>query len=157
MQHVKEQLYLWAEVYRLKTTFISSVTWACERALRRPLYLILILQMAFINNTIFCQETKIGKKNAICILPQQYLNTLLFLFCFLFFVNFFSRSYHTNTNIKGTVSRDGFGFWWHVWLVLGLNRGWGHFLNFLDFSTQKVYFLRLMRVFVGLVMLAACT
>jgi hypothetical protein len=24
---------------------------------------------------------------------------------------------------KGTVSRDGFGFWWHVWLVLVLHRG----------------------------------
>jgi hypothetical protein len=23
---------------------------------------------------------------------------------------------------KGTVSPDGFGFWWHLWLVLGLNR-----------------------------------
>ncbi len=29
--------------------------------------------------------------------------------------------------LKGT----GFGFWWHVWLVLGLNRGRGQFLNFL--------------------------
>jgi hypothetical protein len=24
---------------------------------------------------------------------------------------------------KGTVSGDGFGFWWHEWLVLGLKRG----------------------------------
>ncbi len=30
---------------------------------------------------------------------------------------------------KGTVSLDGFGG--HVWLVLGLNRGLGQFLNFL--------------------------
>ncbi len=33
--------------------------------------------------------------------------------------------------IKGTVSRDGFGFDEIVWLVLSLNRGRGHFLNFL--------------------------
>ncbi len=33
--------------------------------------------------------------------------------------------------LKGTVSWGGFGFWWHVWLVLGLNRGRGHFFNFL--------------------------
>ncbi len=32
---------------------------------------------------------------------------------------------------KGTVSRDGFSFWWHVWLLLGLNRGRGQFLNIL--------------------------
>ncbi len=57
-------------------------------------------------------------------------------------------------NVKGTVSRDGFGFWWHVWLVLGLNRGQGQFLNFI---TQKVYFSLLMRVFVGLILLAACS
>jgi len=25
--------------------------------------------------------------------------------------------------LKGTASWDEFGFWWHVWLVLGLNRG----------------------------------
>jgi hypothetical protein len=31
---------------------------------------------------------------------------------------------------KGTVSRDGFGFLWHVWLVLSLNGGHGQFLNF---------------------------
>jgi hypothetical protein len=45
---------------------------------------------------------------------------------------------------KGTVSRDGFGFWLQVWLVLGLNRGWIHFLKFFwcsnDFITQEVYF-----------------
>jgi hypothetical protein len=33
-------------------------------------------------------------------------------------------------NFKRTVSRDEFGFGWHVWLVLGLNRGRGQFLNF---------------------------
>ncbi len=27
------------------------------------------------------------------------------------------------TQFKGTLSRDGLGFWWHVWLVLGQNRG----------------------------------
>jgi hypothetical protein len=32
--------------------------------------------------------------------------------------------------VKGTVSQDGFGFWWHAWPVLGLNRGRGQFLNF---------------------------
>ncbi len=32
--------------------------------------------------------------------------------------------------IRGTVSRDGFGFWRHIWFVLGLNRGCGQFLNF---------------------------
>ncbi len=32
---------------------------------------------------------------------------------------------------KGTVSRDGFCFWWHVWIVFGLIRvGRGHFLKF---------------------------
>ncbi len=33
-----------------------------------------------------------------------------------------------NNRIKGTISRDGFGFWWNVWLVFCLNRGRGHFL-----------------------------
>jgi hypothetical protein len=38
-----------------------------------------------------------------------------------------------------TVSRDGFGFWWHVWLVLGLNRVRAQFfLCSNDFITQKV-------------------
>jgi hypothetical protein len=33
--------------------------------------------------------------------------------------------------IKGTVSRNGFGgFWWHVWLVIGLNKGRGQFFKF---------------------------
>ncbi len=32
---------------------------------------------------------------------------------------------------EGSVSRDGFCFGRHVWLVLGLNRGRGQFLNFL--------------------------
>ncbi len=31
--------------------------------------------------------------------------------------------------IKGTVSEDGFGFWGHVWLVLDLNSGRGHFFK----------------------------
>jgi hypothetical protein len=46
-----------------------------------------------------------------------------------------------------------------MYIVLGLNRGQVHFLNFLmcsnDFILQKVYFLRLMRVYVGLIMLDA--
>ncbi len=34
--------------------------------------------------------------------------------------------------LKGIVPRDGFSsFRWHVWLVLGLNRGRGNFLYFL--------------------------
>jgi hypothetical protein len=33
--------------------------------------------------------------------------------------------------VKGAVSRDGFGFRFHVWLVLGLNTGRGRFLNVL--------------------------
>ncbi len=48
-------------------------------------------------------------------------------------------------NIKGTVSRDWFGFWWHIWLVLDRN-----FLAAqLIFTTQKNYFSWLMRVYVG--------
>ncbi len=63
--------------------------------------------------------------------------------------------------LKGTVSRDGFGFWWCVWLVLGLNRGRGPFFKYfscsINFITQKVHFSRLMRIYVGLMMLSACT
>ncbi len=33
--------------------------------------------------------------------------------------------------LKRTVSRDGFGFWWHVWLALGQNRRRGDFFKFL--------------------------
>jgi hypothetical protein len=33
----------------------------------------------------------------------------------------------TKTSFKGTVSQDGSGFWWHVWLFAGPNRGRGHF------------------------------
>jgi hypothetical protein len=40
-------------------------------------------------------------------------------------------------------------------IVAGLNRGRGRCSN--DFITQKVYFLRIMLVCVGLIMLAACT
>ena len=29
--------------------------------------------------------------------------------------------------LKGKASRDGFGFWWHAWSVLGLKRGIGQF------------------------------
>ncbi len=49
------------------------------------------------------------------------------------------------TSLHGTVSRDGLGFWCHVWLVLGLNRGRDNLLNFLcsdDFILKKVYFSR---------------
>ncbi len=52
---------------------------------------------------------------------------------------------------KGTVSRDKFGFWWNVWLVLGLNRGLGQYKLFRkskDCATPKVYFPRLMQVYV---------
>ncbi len=31
----------------------------------------------------------------------------------------------------GTASRGGFDFWWRVFIILGLNRGRGHFLNLL--------------------------
>ncbi len=34
-----------------------------------------------------------------------------------------------SSHLKGTVSRDGFGFWWQVRLVLGLNRGRDHYFN----------------------------
>ncbi len=39
--------------------------------------------------------------------------------------------------LKRTVSRDGFGFWWRVWLVRSLNRSRGHLLNFL--AAQMIY------------------
>ncbi len=61
--------------------------------------------------------------------------------------------------IKGTVSGNEFGFRWHIWLVFCLSRERGQFLKFLGapmiFLTQKVYFLRLMRVYFGFKMLAA--
>ncbi len=63
--------------------------------------------------------------------------------------------------VKWSVSRDGFDFWWHVWLVLGLNCERGHFFKFFgcsnDFIMQKVYCPRLLRVYVCLSMLSACT
>ncbi len=72
---------------------------------------------------------------------------------------------HTKTfiykynELKGTVSRDGFGFWWYARSVLGLNRGHGRIFQFFrcsnDFITQTEYFSLLTRVFVGLIMLAA--
>jgi hypothetical protein len=46
---------------------------------------------------------------------------------------------HTGHFLKETVSRDGFGFWWHVWLLLelqGLNRGRGQFWNFNRYSAN---------------------
>ncbi len=46
-----------------------------------------------------------------------------------------------------------------VWLVLGLNRERGLFYSFLVapmILKRKMYFLRLMRVYVGLIMSAAC-
>ncbi len=52
---------------------------------------------------------------------------------------------------KGTVSRDGFGFLGHAWSVLGFNMGRGEFLNVLG---AQLILWRLMRVCVGLIMLA---
>ncbi len=57
-------------------------------------------------------------------------------------------------DIKGTVSRDGFDIWWHVWLILGLPFS-KFFRFFKDFIMQKVNFAQLMRVCIGLIMLAA--
>ncbi len=56
---------------------------------------------------------------------------------------------------KGTVSGDGFGFWLHVRLVLGLNvDGAIYFFRCSnDFVQQKVYLL--MQVYVSLIMFAA--
>ncbi len=51
-----------------------------------------------------------------------------------------NRDWNLLFSIKGTVSRDGFGFWCHVWLVLGLNRGQGHFLNFFSCSVLKWFY-----------------
>ncbi len=49
-----------------------------------------------------------------------------------FFVNLIlTRGYILEWLFKRTVSRDGFGFWGHVWLVLDRNWGRGKFLNFL--------------------------
>ncbi len=67
----------------------------------------------------------------------------------------FSFSWFHSPACKGTVSWDRFGFWWHVWLVLGLKSGRGYISYF--FAAQmilwhKVYFSRisrLMRVYVG--------
>ncbi len=68
-----------------------------------------------------------------------------------------SMSRSTFSEFKGTVSRDGFDFWWHVWLVLGQHRGRGHFFIFLscsnEFTTQNLYFSRLMRVHICFIML----
>ena len=67
-----------------------------------------------------------------------------------------------SVKLKGTVSRDGFGFWWHVSLVLGLNTVEDGVIFEIffrcsnDFKSHKVYFSRLMGVYVGLIMLAAC-
>jgi hypothetical protein len=43
----------------------------------------------------------------------------------------FERAVSVNSLSKWIVSRDGFGFWWHMWFVLGQNRGHGQFKNFL--------------------------
>jgi hypothetical protein len=50
---------------------------------------------------------------------------------------------HKNTWVKGTVSRDGFGFWWHLWLILGLNRWRGHFKFFYNFKNGSVFYFGL--------------
>jgi hypothetical protein len=34
-------------------------------------------------------------------------------------------------SLKGLSHEMDFGFWWHVWLVLGLNRGQDYFYKFL--------------------------
>ncbi len=67
------------------------------------------------------------------------------------------------SSIKGTVSSwDGFGFLWHVWSLCSRPKERTgpvfkifRFSN--DFITQKAYLSPLMRVYVGLIMLAACT
>jgi hypothetical protein len=59
---------------------------------------------------------------------------------------------------KGTVSRTGFGLWCRAWSVVGLIGDAARYTFFRcssDFLTQKVYFSRLMRVCVGLIMLLA--
>ncbi len=61
-----------------------------------------------------------------------------------YYVFLLSASHHYNFYIEGTVSRDGFGFWWQ-WLVLGLNRGRGHFkkcsrpLFSLELTIHQIY------------------
>ncbi len=40
-----------------------------------------------------------------------------------------SRNNNVSSTLKGIVSRDGFGFWWHARFVLGQNRGRGQFLS----------------------------
>ena len=59
---------------------------------------------------------------------------------------------------KGTVSWNRFRKCWQKFTELGLTKGRGWFLNFLegsnDFKMLKVYFLRLMPVCVGLIMVS---
>jgi hypothetical protein len=63
-------------------------------------------------------------------------------------ISFLLRYLPTPTNRYGSgqptvnVSRNGFGFWWHVWLALGLNRGRGHFFNCLDAPILLAIFLQ---------------
>ncbi len=40
-----------------------------------------------------------------------------------------SRQVESKLNLKGLSHEMDFGFWWHVWLVLGLNRERGSFLG----------------------------
>ncbi len=47
-----------------------------------------------------------------------------------FILKFIRQSLPSWRYFKRTVSRDGFGFWWHIWVVLGLNRGRGQFYIF---------------------------
>ncbi len=60
---------------------------------------------------------------------------------------------------KGTVSRALLGFWWHIWIDIDLKKRRAWFLIFFrylsEFTEPFTYFFRLMRVFVGLIMLAA--
>ncbi len=51
-------------------------------------------------------------------------------------------SFDGKSFFKGTVSRDGFGFWWHAWSAQGLNRGRGQFLNLLGAPNDFMILLR---------------
>ncbi len=57
----------------------------------------------------------------------NYCTVILFLeICELLLLTHLSKE----MRFKGIVSGDGFGFWWHVWVVLGL-KGCVIFYNFL--------------------------
>ncbi len=54
------------------------------------------------------------------------------------FVSWNNKNF-VNPRFKGTVSRDGFGCWCHVWLVFALNRGRGHFKIFLLYNATSLF------------------